>query len=187
MTNWVCQAICGPGWAQQPQKNMMCVEEEVATPVDVEQDHSQQSNVHPSDDFSDLRHIFKLDATKLTYELNMRPIPKPILQMAYLRLFIPLSLLMTTVLDKIQFNDGLKFHKIYFGTGTGKHTLDITTFPNELSLTETEFWQACCNWISLIKMIAEPAIADGSRLEGSPCAHDVRSKLLCLVCGLART
>ena len=62
--------------------------------------------------------------------------------MAYLKLFIPLSLLTTAALDRIQFNDGLKFHKILFSNGAGKHSLDTSLFPTELSLSESEFWQA---------------------------------------------
>ena len=49
---------------------------------------------------------------------------------------------MTTVLDRIQFNNGLKFHKILFSNRVGKHSLDSSLFPNELSLFESEFWQA---------------------------------------------
>ena len=62
--------------------------------------------------------------------------------MAYLKLFIPLSLLMTAVLDRIQFNDGLKYHEILFSNGAGKHSLDTSLFHDELSLSESEFWQA---------------------------------------------
>lgn len=65
-----------------------------------------------------------------------------ILQMAFLMLYIPLSLPTTAGLDKIQFNDGLKYQNFVFGNGAGKHTLDISLFPNELLLSETEFWQA---------------------------------------------
>ena len=83
------------------------------------------------------------------------------LQMAYLKLFIPLSLLTTAVLDRIQFNDGLKFHKILFGNGAGKHSLDTSLFPTELSLSELEFWQAYRNWLAVVNIIVEPAVADG--------------------------
>ena len=44
------------------------------------------------DEFTNMGHIFKADAIKPEYELNARTILKPILQMAYLKLFIPLSL-----------------------------------------------------------------------------------------------
>ena len=116
------------------------------------------------DDFTNLGHIFKADAIKPEYELNVRPIPNPILQMAYLKLFIPLSLLTTIVLDRIEFNDGLKFHKIIFGNWIGKHSLDISSFPTEQSLSESEFWQAYRNWLSLIDIIADPAIANSWKL-----------------------
>ena len=112
------------------------------------------------DDFSNLGHIFKADAVKPEYELNARLIPNPILQMAYLKLFIPLSLLTTVALDRIEFNDGLKFHKIIFGNGIGKHSFDVSSFPTEQSLSESEFWQAYRNWLSLIDIITDPPIAN---------------------------
>jgi len=87
-------------------------------------------------------HIFRAEAMKPEYQMNVHSIPKPILQMAYLHLFIPLSLLMTTSLDKIQCNNGLKYHKIPLGNGAGKNSLDVSTFPTEFSLSESEFWQA---------------------------------------------
>ena len=95
--------------------------------------------------------------------MDARTIPNPILQMAFLKLYIPLSLLTTTALDKIHFNDGLKYQKILFGNGAGKHTLDVSLFLNELSLTESEFWQAYRNWLTLIEIIAEPPLVDGWR------------------------
>ena len=44
----------------------------------------------PPDDFAELGHIFKVESTKPEYELNSHTLPKQILQMAYLKLFIPL-------------------------------------------------------------------------------------------------
>ncbi len=67
-----------------------------------------------ADDFSNLGHIFKLSSVKPEYEMNTCPIPNAILQMAYSKLFVPLSVLTSMALDKIQFNDGLKFHKVVF-------------------------------------------------------------------------
>ena len=107
--------------------------------------------------------IFRQDSCKPEYTMDTCTIPNPILQMAFLKLYIPLSLLTTTAIDKIHFNDRLKYQKILFGNGTGKHTLDISLFPNELSLTESEFWQAYRNWLTLIEIIAEPPLANGWR------------------------
>src|SRR6266481_4733340 len=126
-----------------------------------------------ADNFSNLGHIFKLSSVKPEYKMNTHPIPNAILQMAYSKLFIPLSVLTSMALDKIQFNDGLKFHKFVFGNGSGKHSLDVSTFPTELSLTEMEFWQAYCNWLSLIDIIAEPAVADGWKLHYAHMISDV--------------
>ena len=118
------------------------------------------TQVGPSD-LTKLGHIFKLNSVKPEYSMNSQAIPDPILQMAYLKLFISLSLLMTTVLDRIQFNDGLKYHKILFGNRVGKHSLDTSLFPDELSVSESEFWQAYRNWLPVVNIIVEPAIADG--------------------------
>ena len=74
-----------------------------------------------SDDFDELGHIFKAEMTKPEYELNARTLPKQILQMAYLKLFIPLMLLTTATLDKIQFNDGLKYQKIISSSGVSRY------------------------------------------------------------------
>ena len=112
-----------------------------AAHMQARQAESDPMQVGPSD-LSKLGHIFKLDSVKPEYTMNTRAIPDLILQMAYLKLFIPPSLLTTTALDRIQFNDSLKFHKILFGNGAGKHSLDTSLFPAELSLSESEFWQA---------------------------------------------
>ena len=114
----------------------------------------------PPDDFAELGHIFKVESTKPEYKLNLRMLPKQILQMAYLKLFIPLSLLTTLALDKIQFNDRLKYQKIIFSSNAGKHMLNILIFPDEMSLSEMEFWQAYCNWLMLIDLIADSIMAN---------------------------
>ena len=116
------------------------------------------------DNFSNLGHIFETNDLKPEYLLNACSILKPILQMAYLKLYIPLSMFTTTALDKIQFNDGLKFHKIIFGNGIGKHFLDISTFLQEHTFTETEFWQSYRNWLAVMDIIAEADIAKGWKL-----------------------
>ena len=94
------------------------------------------------DDLASIGYIFRHDSCKPEYTMDAHMILNPILQMAFLKLYIPLLLLTTTALYKIHFNDGLKYQKILFGNGAGKHTLDVSLFPNELSLTKSEFWQA---------------------------------------------
>jgi len=59
----------------------------------------------------------------------MNDIPNAILQMAYNKIHIPLSMLTTLALSKIWSNDNLKYHKIPFGNGVGKQSLDISSFP----------------------------------------------------------
>ena len=50
-------------------------------------------------------------------------------------------------LSRIRTNDNLKFHKIPFGNGIGKQSLDESSFLSEGSLTKTTFLQAYRNWL----------------------------------------
>jgi len=96
-----------------------------------------------------------------TLQLDMTDIPNAILQMAYNKLYIPLTMLTTPALSKIRTNDNLKFCKIPFGNGIGKQSLDEASFPNEDSLTETPFLQAYRNWLTVIDIIATADVAVG--------------------------
>ena len=81
-----------------------------------------------------------------------------ILQMAYSKLFIPLSMLTISTLTKIHANDGLKYHNIPFSNGAGKHSLDESVFPSEDSLSESFFLQAYHNWLNIINLISSPEV-----------------------------
>jgi len=71
-------------------------------------------------DFHALSPIYCIDeVSKNKHHLNITKIPNAILQMAYLKLYIPLSMLTTSALLKIHSNNGLKYHKILFGNGAG--------------------------------------------------------------------
>jgi len=91
----------------------------------------------------------------------MTDIPNSILQMAYNKLYIPLSMLTTPALSKIHMNDNLKFCKIPFGNGIGKQSLDEASFPSENTLTVTTFLQAYRNWFSIINIIMTPEMVVG--------------------------
>jgi len=71
----------------------------------------------------------------------MTDVPIAILQMAYNKVYIPLSMMTTAALTKICSNDNLKYHKIPFGNGIGKQSLDELSFPTEDTLMETMFVQ----------------------------------------------
>jgi len=64
------------------------------------------------------------EVSKKKDKLNVTQIPNAILQMAYLKLDIPLSLLTTTALLKIHVNDGLKYQKILMGNSVGRQSLN---------------------------------------------------------------
>src|SRR5882724_2747056 len=71
------------------------------------------------------------DIAKNTHQLNMLDIPNAILQMAYNKLYIPLSMLTSAALSKIHTNDNIRFHKIPFGNGVGKQSLNEASFPRK--------------------------------------------------------
>jgi len=104
--------------------------------------------------------IYCIDkVSKNKHLLDMTKIPNAILQMAYLKLYIPLSLLMTSALSKICSNNGLKYHKIPFGNGAGWQSLDESLFPAENMLSESLFLQVYHNWLTIIDIIASPEVA----------------------------
>src|SRR5882724_9185406 len=85
------------------------------------------------------------DMSKNKQQLDNMKLPNAILQMDFLKLYIPLSMLTTSALTKIQANDGLKYHKIPYGNGAGKQSLNKTIFPAENILSKSLFLQAYHN------------------------------------------
>ena len=81
--------------------------------------------------------------------------------MAYLKLYIPLSMFMTTAFSKIHLSNGLKYHKIPFGNGAGWQSLDESIFPPEHTLMESLFLQVYQNWLTIIDMVLSPEVAVG--------------------------
>src|SRR5882724_21741 len=86
--------------------------------------------------------------------------PMPFCKWHCNKIYVPLSMLTTSALSKIHGNDNLKYHKIPFGNGVGKQCLDESSFPLD-SLSETTFFQAYRNWLTVIDMIAMPKVAVG--------------------------
>jgi len=94
-------------------------------------------------DYQNLSPIDSLeDLTKNKHQLNMTDVPNAILQMAYNKIYVPLSMLTTSALSKIHNNDNLKYRKIPFSNGIGKQSLNKSSFPAEDMLTETMFFQS---------------------------------------------
>jgi len=79
------------------------------------------------------------DARLNDHELVPTGILDTLCMMMHLKLFIPLSMLMTASLSHIHFNDNLRFKNIPFSNVAGKYTLDKAHFPSEDSLTHTEY------------------------------------------------
>jgi len=80
--------------------------------------------------------------------------------MAYLQHYITLSMFMTTSLSNIHSNDGPKYHKILFGNGAGRQSLDESLLP-EIFLSESLFLQAYKNWLTIIDIISTLEVAVG--------------------------
>jgi len=78
--------------------------------------------------------------------------------MIHLKLFIPLSMLTTSSLSRIHFNDNLKFKKIHFRNAAGKYALDEAHFLLEDSLTDAMYLQAHKHWLTPMKVSAKPSI-----------------------------
>ena len=72
-----------------------------------------------------------------------------------------------TLIDHIRYNQSFKYHKIVFGNGMGKYSLDEYSFPDELSLNESEFWQADRTWLLIIDMISDLRVAAGWKVHHS--------------------
>ena len=83
----------------------------------------------------------------------MTKILNAILQMAYLKLYIPLSMLTTSALLKIWSKDGLKYHKIPFGNGAGRQSLNESIFLPDVGYSYTGCWEVVVNWLACIKLL----------------------------------
>jgi len=89
------------------------------------------------DNFSEHPLIYNFDdIVSNLYHLDSLGIPNSLLQMAFNKIFIPLSMLTATSMDH---NWSLKYHKIIFGNGAGKYSLSESSFPDKLSLNKSEF------------------------------------------------
>ncbi|KAF8574356.1 hypothetical protein K439DRAFT_1624388 [Ramaria rubella] len=118
------------------------------------------SNQSPID-YHTLPPIFSDSALRKELKLHVTSIPASILQMAFNKLYIPLSMLTTSALNRIRNNENLKFQKIPFGDGAGKQSLDESQFPLESSLTVSCFFQSYCNWLAVIDTISTPCLVVG--------------------------
>jgi len=124
-------------------------------------------------DYQNLGPIYSVeDLASNKHKLDMTDVPNAILQMAYNKIHVPLSMITSSSLTKIRNNDNLKYRKIPFGNGVGKMSLDETSFPPESSLTETSFFQAYRNWLTIIDMIAMPEVVLGWYKHHSRMLHD---------------
>jgi len=80
--------------------------------------------------------------------------------MALNKVFIPLSMLTTSSLNRIEHND-VKYKWLNYGSGTGKTFLDDTSFPAKDELNDFKFGQAYTNWLTLIETVSDPVVESG--------------------------
>src|SRR6266481_4115921 len=94
-------------------------------------------------DLQNLGQIFTDDAANQNVmDLEPTTLLDAIMHMAHSQIFIPLSLLTATSLERIELNQNVKFHHITFGNGAGKTTIDESTVPNEDLMSQSDFWRA---------------------------------------------
>ena len=114
-----------------------------------------------------------VDTRKNEHELNLTGIPDALWMMIHLKLFISLSMLTTSSLSCICFDDNLKFKKIPFWNVASKYALDEAHFLLEDSLTDTEYLQAHNHWLTLMKVSAEPSIYNGWKVHHDRMCDDL--------------
>lgn len=99
-------------------------------------------------------------ASRNTHTLGSKGTPNAILQMAYRKAYIPLSMLTETALTCIHSNDGLKYVKVL--NSTVKQTLDPSQFGNEDDLPFEVWDQAYLNWLVLLRAISDDDVLKGA-------------------------
>ena len=83
-----------------------------------------------------------------------------LVQMALNKIFIPLSMLTMSSLNRIEHND-VKYKHLNYGSGAGKTFLDDSSFPAEDELNDFEFGQAYTNWLTLIETVSDLVVKKG--------------------------
>ena len=128
-------------------------------------------------DFMNLPPLFSHQGNEGNHlKIDVNSILAIIFQMAYNKLYIPLSVLTTASLDRICSNQNLRFCKVPFSNGSGKQKLDDSSFPTEGSLDATTFLQAYRNWLTVVDHLANSILAGGSHshydcMIADPCSN----------------
>ena len=119
------------------------------------------TSLAPIVDQQNLTYVFTDElALKNSLDVETDVLPDSVVHMMQNRVFIPLSLLTTATLHRIQLNQNVKFQRITFGNGSGCTSIDETTFPAEDSLSQSDFGKLQ-NWLALVKLLCGPAIVHG--------------------------
>ena len=92
-------------------------------------------------DFSEVSPMFKTaKAIRNKHKLDPMSIPNALRQMAYYRVFIPLSMLTADSMNTIRDNVGDLYTKKKTGLSVGKYILNSDVFPGEDTLSKQTFF-----------------------------------------------
>jgi len=98
------------------------------------------------------------EARKNEHEMNPSGIPDTLFMMGHLKLFIPISMLTTSSIARIRYNNNLKFKKIPLDVLPGSiHWTRLISLWKCL----TKYMQAHKHWLTLIKLTAESVTYKG--------------------------
>jgi len=100
--------------------------------------------------------VFTADAEVFSPDFNPSACPDCLVHMVLQKIFIPLSMLMTSSLSRIETNQNVKFKHILYGLGAGKFFLDESCFPMDDDLNNFEFNQVYANWLTLSRGLLIP-------------------------------
>ena len=118
--------------------------------------------MHPNVPFtSPLTKVFTAEASTFSMEAEPSSPPECLLQIVLNHIFIPLSMLMTDSLNRIETNQNVKYKHINYRSGVGKHFLDEASFASKDDPNDFEFGQIYTTWLTLIEVVSDPDMEHG--------------------------
>jgi hypothetical protein len=97
-------------------------------------------------------------------------LPRVIINLAKARIHVPLTLLTPSAIQKIHTDpSSVKLRKGLVLDDPKQSVLDTAGFPSETNLTAEEFYEASDNFVSLINLIAGPAVVERFKQHRSFC------------------
>jgi len=101
---------------------------------------------------------------------NIYELPRVIINLAKAKIHVPLTLLTPSAIQKIHTEpSSIKLRKGLVLDDPKQSVLDTSGFPSETDLTPEEFYEASDNFVSLISLIAGPAVVQRFKQHRSFC------------------